>query len=104
MFASLPAFPPPRHSAAPANGVLRSIPIDCVPTTFPPEAVITALTSGNHRQPSGTALIEAECPIVPLMRGENPKDLGTPIRGADVFLRDLGPIEIVPTFPRDTPW
>jgi multidrug efflux pump subunit AcrB len=97
MFAALPGVSAP----PPFGGNQRTVVIKIDPDRLrayglSPDAVITALTSGNTISPSGNARIADQMPIVPVnAMVRNPKELGNiPIRPeADVFLRDLGPIE-----------
>jgi multidrug efflux pump subunit AcrB len=97
MFASLPGVSAP----PPFGGNQRTVVIKLDPErlrafNLTPESVITALTSGNTIAPSGTALIKDQMPIVPVnAMVKQPRELGNiPIRPeADVYLRDLGPIE-----------
>jgi multidrug efflux pump subunit AcrB len=97
MFASLPGVSaPPPFGGNQRTVVLRLDPDRLRAYNLSPDAVITALTSGNTITPSGTALIKDQMPIVPVnAMVKNPKELGNiPIRPeADVFLRDLGPID-----------
>jgi multidrug efflux pump subunit AcrB len=93
MFASLPGVSAP----PPFGGNQRTVIVKLDPdrlraNSLSPDAVITALTSGNTISPSGTALINDQMPIVPVnAMVKNPKELGKiPIRpGADVYLRDI---------------
>jgi multidrug efflux pump subunit AcrB len=97
MFAALPGVSAP----PPFGGNQRTVVIKLDPErlraySLSPDAVITALTSGNTISPSGNVRIGDQMPIVPVnAMVRNPKELGNiPIRpGADVFLRDLGQIE-----------
>jgi multidrug efflux pump subunit AcrB len=97
MFSSLPGVSaPPPFGGNQRTVVIRLDPDRLRAYSLSPDAVITALTSGNTLTPSGTALIKDQMPIVPLnAMVKNPKELGSiPIRPeADVFLRDLGPID-----------
>jgi len=97
MFASLPGVSAP----PPFGGNQRTVVVKLDPDrlraqSLSPDAVIAALTSGNTISPSGNARIQDQMPIVPVnAMVKNPRDLGNiPIRPeADVYLRDLGPIE-----------
>jgi multidrug efflux pump subunit AcrB len=97
MFASLPGVSAP----PPFGGNARTIVVKLDPDrlraySLSPDAVITALTSGNTITPSGNARIKDQMPIVPVnAMVKDPKDLGNiPIRPeTNVYLRDLGSIE-----------
>jgi multidrug efflux pump subunit AcrB len=97
MFSALPGVSAP----PPFGGNQRTVVIKLDPDRLrayglSPDAVIAALTSGNTVGPSGNARIADQMPIVPVnAMVKNPKELGNiPVRPeADVYLRDLGPIE-----------
>jgi multidrug efflux pump subunit AcrB len=93
MFAGLPGVSAP----PPFGGNQRSVVIKLDPDRLrayglSPDAVITALNSGNTISPSGNARIKDQMPIVPVnAMVKNPKELGNiPIRPeAEVYLRDV---------------
>jgi multidrug efflux pump subunit AcrB len=97
MFASLPGVSaPPPFGGNQRTVVIRLDPERLRAYSLSPDAVIAALTSGNTITPSGTALIKDQMTIVPVnAMVKDPKELGNiPIRPeADVYLRDLGPID-----------
>jgi multidrug efflux pump subunit AcrB len=93
MFAALPGVSAP----PPFGGNQRAVVIKLDPdrlraNSLSPDAVVTALTSGNTISPSGNARIKDQMPIVPVnAMVKDPKELqNIPIRpGADVYLRDV---------------
>jgi multidrug efflux pump subunit AcrB len=103
MFASLPGVSAP----PPFGGNQRTVVVKLDPHRLnahglSPEAVITALASGNTISPSGTAMIEDQMPIVPVNAMiKDPKDIGNiPIKpGSEVFLRHLGQVEVSTDIP-----
>jgi multidrug efflux pump subunit AcrB len=97
MFSSLPGVSAP----PPFGGNQRAVVVNLNPDrlrayNLSPEEVVTALTKGNTLSPAGNIRVEGRMPIVPAdTMVVRPADLGNiPVRpGADVYLRDLGPIE-----------
>jgi multidrug efflux pump subunit AcrB len=98
MFASLPGVSAP----PPFGGNQRTVVVKLDPdrlraNNLSPDAVIAALTSGNTITPSGNARIKDQMPIVPInAMVKDPRELGNiPVRpGADVYLKDVGAVEV----------
>src|SRR6202050_3712720 len=103
MFASLPGVSAP----PPFGGNQRTIVLNVDPKSLQAyhlsaEDVVKALQSGNLISPSGNVRIGDQMPIVPVnAMVRDPKELGAiPIRpGEDVYLRDLGTIEVSTDIP-----
>ena len=97
MFASLPGVsaPPPFGGSARAV-VVKFDPDRLRAYNLSPDAVISALTTGNTIAPSGNVRIKDQMPIVPVNgMVRDPKELGSiPIRPeSDVYLRDIATID-----------
>ncbi|HJT75877.1 MAG TPA: efflux RND transporter permease subunit [Gemmataceae bacterium] len=98
MFSALPGVSAP----PPFGGNQKTVVIDVDPDrlrayNLSPEEVVTALTTGNTISPAGNVRIQDRMPIVPAdTMVVDPKELGNiPVRpGADIYLRDLGTIEV----------
>jgi multidrug efflux pump subunit AcrB len=103
MFASLPGVSAP----PPFGGNQKTVVIDVNPDrlrayNLSPEEVVQALTTGNILSPSGNIRVKDQMPIVPAdTMIVDPKDLGNiPVRpGSDIYLRDLGAIEVSTDIP-----
>ncbi len=103
MFSSLPGVSAP----PPFGGNQKTVVIDVDPDrlrayNLSPEEVVTALTRGNTISPSGNIRVKDQMPIVPAdTMVVDPRDLGNiPVRpGSDIYLRDLGAIEVSTDIP-----
>jgi multidrug efflux pump subunit AcrB len=103
MFASLPGVSAP----PPFGGNQKTVVVNVDPDrlrayNLSPEEVVQALTTGNTISPSGNIRVKDQMPIVPAdTMIMNPKDLGNiAVRpGSDLYLRDLGTIEVSTDIP-----
>jgi multidrug efflux pump subunit AcrB len=98
MFSALPGVSAP----PPFGGNQKTVVIDVDPDRLraydlSPDEVVTALTKGNMISPSGNIRVKDQMPIVPAdTMVVDPNDLGNiPVRpGSDIYLRDIGTIQV----------
>jgi multidrug efflux pump subunit AcrB len=103
MFAALPGVSAPPPFGGNQKTVVISVDPDRLRAyNLSPDEVVQALTTGNTISPSGNIRVKDQMPIVPAdTMIVNPRDLGNiPVRpGSDIYLRDLGTIEVSTDIP-----